>query len=254
LREKSKLLIAFGSCSYRGGISALSNLYTKSDHLKSIYINNPSIENPNSLLPEKETEVFEGKVYLPPFFNRVETLSQTVDVDYRVPGCPPESHQIWNIFNKMIKGISLPPKGSMIGGDKSLVCNECKRKKKGEKIKRIYRTYEIVPDKEKCLLEQGIICFGLITRAGCGALCPKVNTPCTGCYGPLRDRFDQGAKAITILLSKFDKSDTIELTEENTINQIDDILYNSDSIPDFIGTFYKYGLGLSQDIVNRLST
>jgi F420-non-reducing hydrogenase small subunit len=81
LRQKSKILVAFGSCSYEGCIPALSNLTTKDDTFNTIYFENPSIDNPDKILPMVETEVPEGTLTLPYFYNTVKSLDQVVDVD-----------------------------------------------------------------------------------------------------------------------------------------------------------------------------
>lgn len=223
LRKKSQLLIAFGSCSYEGCIPALGNLYSGQDHLKTVYLNNPSIDNPEGIIPKPVTEVPEGKLHIPAFYDRVKTLAQVTDVDYFIPGCPPEPHQIWNVIEMIIQGKPLPSKGSVIGAGRSTVCDECEKKKEDKKIERFYRIYEIIPDKEKCLLEQGIICIGIATRDGCGALCLKVNMPCTGCYGPPEGVLDQGAKMVAALGSILDLGDKKGVTEEE-ITKIQPIL------------------------------
>jgi F420-non-reducing hydrogenase small subunit len=239
LRRKSETLIAFGSCSSEGCIPGLSNLSTADDHMRTIYLNNPSLDNPSGTLPHPETAVKEGIMNLPSFFNRVRTLAQTVDVDYRIPGCPPEPHQIWKIIQAVIQGDPLPPKGGVLGAGTSTVCEECEREKGEKKIKRLYRTYELVPDTVKCLLEQGIICMGIATRDGCGALCPRVNMPCTGCYGPPEGIRDQGAKMVAALGSVLDVGDIKGMNEQEIRKKVDEIL---DAVPDLVGTFYKYSL------------
>jgi F420-non-reducing hydrogenase small subunit len=239
LREKSQVLIAFGSCAYEGCIPGLGNLHKKEDFFRSIYLDNPSIANPEGIIPRPETEVPEGKLHIPEFYDRVKTLAQVEDVDYFIPGCPPEPHQIWNVVQAVLSGNPLPSKGSVIGAGKSAVCDECERKKEDKKIGKFFRTYEIVPDGKQCLLEQGIICMGIATRDGCGALCPKVNMPCTGCYGPPEGVLDQGAKMVAALGSIMDIGETKGLSEEEINHRIDSIL---DPIPDFAGTFYKYSL------------
>ena len=128
----------------------------------------------------------EGTLHLPVFYDTLKTLDQTVEVDYYLPGCPPEAENIWKAIVAILEG-KLPPKGSVIGVN-TTVCDECKRKRNEKKIKKFYRTWQIIPDEETCLLEQGLLCCGIATRAGCKALCPQVNSPCIGCHGPQRRR------------------------------------------------------------------
>jgi len=110
------------------------------------------------------------------------------------------------------------------------VCDECPRKKEEKKIKKFYRTYEIIPEPEKCLLEQGLLCCGIATRGGCGALCPQANMPCTGCYGPVEGVVDQGAHLLSAIASVIDSNDP---------DQIQKIV---NDIVDPAGTFYRYSL------------
>ncbi|MDP2646416.1 MAG: hypothetical protein Q8P24_15870 [Desulfobacterales bacterium] len=242
MRRKSQLLIAFGACAYEGCIPALANLATREEIVASVYLSNPSTHNPSGLTPQPETHTPEGTLHLPMLLERVSTLAQEVEVDYFIPGCPPEPHQIWSVIDLLIQGKPLPPKGSVVGAGRSSVCDECKRKKDDKKIRKFYRTYEIVPDREKCLLEQGIVCMGIATRDGCGALCPQVNMPCTGCYGPPEGADDQGAAMVGALGSILDLGDTAGLTEADLIQRIDAII---EPIPDCAGTFYKYSLAHS---------
>ncbi|MBI5847003.1 MAG: NADH:ubiquinone oxidoreductase [Nitrospirae bacterium] len=239
LRKKSQILIAFGSCSTEGCIPGLANLHTRDELMNTVYLDNPSINNPGNIIPQPETKVAEGTLHLPVFLDKVKTLAQVTDVDFFIPGCPPEPHQIWNVVSAVIAGAALPPKGCVIGAGKSAVCNECDRKKEDKKIPRLFRTYEIIPEKEPCLLEQGLICMGIATRDGCGALCPKVNMPCTGCYGPPEGVLDQGAKMVAALGSIIDIGDTKGMAEEEIYQRIDAVL---GSIPDYAGMFYKYSL------------
>jgi len=169
---------------------------------------------------------------LPVFYDTVFTLDQVVPVDYYLPGCPPEAERIWDAIVAILEG-KLPPKGSVIGAN-TTVCDECPRKRTEKKIKKFYRTWEIIPDEETCLLEQGIICCGVATRAGCGARCPRVNSPCIGCYGPNTDVIDYGARLMAALASVIDSNDPQEI--EKIIQ---------DGIPDPVGTFYRFSLAHS---------
>ncbi|MBF0540876.1 MAG: NADH:ubiquinone oxidoreductase [Nitrospirae bacterium] len=239
LRKKSQLLIAFGSCSSEGCIPGLSNLHSLDDQMNAIYLDNLTTINPDRIIPRHETIVPEGALTIPAIYDRVRTLSEIVEVDYYIPGCPPEPHQIWNVIDHVIKQRPLPERGSVIGAGRSTVCDECSRKKGNKSIKKFYRTYEIVPEPETCLLEQGLICMGIATRDGCGGLCPKVNMPCTGCYGTPEGVLDQGAKMAAALGSILDIGDVKGLTDDEINKRIDDII---NEIPDFAGMFYKYSL------------
>jgi F420-non-reducing hydrogenase small subunit len=229
LRQKSKVLVAFGSCAHEGCIPGLGNVANREEIFRVAYHDTPSTVNPEGTRPQTETEVPEGTLYLPYFYDTVKTLDQTVPVDYYLPGCPPEPERIWDALTAILTG-QLPPAGSVIG-DQTTVCDQCTRKRTEKKIKEFKRTWEIIPDPELCLLEQGIVCCGIATRAGCGALCPTVGSPCIGCYGPNEGVEDFGARMISALASVIDSNDPEEI--EAIISK---------GIPDPIGSFYRFGL------------
>lgn len=229
LRRKSKVLVAFGSCATEGCIPGLANLNTRQEIFQTSYQETPSTENPQRVMPQHVTQVPEGNLYLPVFYDTVFTLDQIVDVDYYLPGCPPEAERIWDAIVAILEG-KLPPQGSVIGVD-TTVCDECPRKRSEKKIKKFYRTWQVVPDEETCLLEQGIICCGVATRAGCNARCPRVNSPCIGCYGPNTNVQDYGARLMAALASVIDSNDPAEI--EQIIRE---------GIPDPVGTFYRFSL------------
>jgi F420-non-reducing hydrogenase small subunit len=239
LRKKSQLLIAFGSCSSQGSIPALSNLSTRAAHIRTNYLDSPSLDNATAVVPQTVSLAAEGELGLPAFFETVKTLSQVVEVDYFLPGCPPESHQIWAVVQSVIQGKPLPPPPSVVGAGCSTVCSECGKRKTNRAIAKFHRTYEIVPDPDQCLLEQGLVCMGVATRDGCGALCPAVNMPCSGCYGPPEGVVDAGAKMLAALSSVLDLGGYQGLTEDQVADRADAILA---AIPDPAGTFYQYGM------------
>ncbi len=241
LRRKSRLLVAFGSCAKGGCIPALANFTTKDELLKTIYLDSPSADNPEAKTPSGTTRFPEGDITLTPLLDRVKHLSQEVAVDYSIPGCPPESHQIWNMIEMLLSG-SLPPAGSTLGCGSLTVCDNCERTKEEKRISAFRRTYEFYPDPNVCLLEQGLICMGIATRSGCGAPCTKAGMPCTGCYGAPEGVSDQGAKMVAALGSVMDIGDTTGLSEEAIAGRVDAFLK---SIPDYAGLFYKYTLASS---------
>jgi len=157
-----------------------------------------------------------------------------VDVDYYMPGCPPESKQIAAVIDLVISVLEgkaeLPPKGSVIGAGNSTVCDECKRIRNIKSIKSFERIWGIAPDSSLCLLEQGIPCNGPATRSGCDARCPAAGAQCIGCYGPAEDVEDYGARLISSFASVIDSNDPEE---------IDKIL---DGLVDPTGQFYRFNL------------
>ena len=234
LRRKSKVLVAFGSCACEGCIPGLSNMNTRQEVFDTVYKEGSSTApvNPQDVRPQPETKVPEGTLHLPIFYDTLKTLDQTVDVDYYLPGCPPEAENIWKAIVAILEG-KLPPKGSVIGLN-TTVCDECKRKRNEKKIKKFYRTWQIIPDEETCLLEQGLLCCGIATRAGCGALCPQVNSPCIGCHGGNDGVADYGARLLSGVASVIDSGDP---------DEIDRII--QEGIPDPVGSFYRFSLASS---------
>ena len=234
LRRKAKILVAFGSCACEGCIPALANTTTKAAMFDWVYRDSASTLNPDDVRPQERTDVAVGTLRLPAFWEKVCTLDQVVDVDYFVPGCPPQAHQIWAVLEALIDilehGKPLPPKGAVLGAGDRTCCDECPRTRQEKKISRFVRLHEIIPNPGQCLLDQGVLCLGPATRSGCGALCVSVGVPCRGCYGPPPNSKDQGTKMIAALASVIDSKDP---------EQIDRIL---DGIVDPIGTFYRFSM------------
>ena len=233
LRKKSKILIAFGSCAYNGGIPGLANIANREEVFNTVYRNNPSTINPDKIVPKTSTQVKEGELTLPEFYDTVKTLDQVVEVDYYIPGCPPPTKIISDAIDAILEN-RLPTKGSVLAPEKS-VCDECPFEKSEKKIREIKRIHEVKIDPDRCFLEQGIICMGPATRAGCDASCIKAGMPCTGCMGPTPKAIEQGAKMISAIASILGIEDEEKMGEE----EIDELI---EKIKDPLGTFYKYTL------------
>lgn len=233
LRQKSQILVAFGSCATEGCIPGLANLSSMQE-IFDTYYETVSTDNPNHLRPQFEYKMPEGEITIPKFYAVLKTLDQVVDVDYYMPGCPPESHQIAAVIDLVVQVLQgkaeLPPKGTVIGAGNSTVCDECTRKRNVKTITAFKRIYGQPIDPELCLLEQGIPCNGIATRSGCNARCPSAGAQCIGCYGPAEGVVDYGARLITGFAS---------VIESNDPDQIDRIL---DGIPDPTGQFYRFNL------------
>ena len=240
LREKSSLVVAFGSCAHLGGIPGLGNFWTRETIFQRVYAEVPTVENPKEIRPQQKTVVDSGEVIsLPEFYDTVKTLDQTISVDYYLPGCPPPPDLIARALDAILKG-ELPEKGAVLAPDKAL-CDTCPRNEtKPDKlwIKEVKRPYEVKLDPEKCFLAQGVICLGPATRSGCGERCIKANLPCRGCMGPIKGVVDQGAKALAMVASILGVEEEAKLTEKDVQKLIDGVV-------DPGGTFYRFSLPAS---------
>jgi sulfhydrogenase subunit delta len=97
LRNASKLLIAFGTCSLFGGVAAMNNAVSRRDELmREVY----GAESPFESFPPS------------PFSN-------FVSVDFSITGCPPEKHDLLSLLGALRAG-ALPPTSSYP------VCTECR--------------------------------------------------------------------------------------------------------------------------------
>jgi F420-non-reducing hydrogenase small subunit len=245
MRDKCQILIAYGACAHMGGIPGLANVTTKQAILDQVYKTTLSTINPEGTMPQEEYHDEKGhEMTLPRFYEEVLALDDVVDVDYYVPACPPTPNmnlQILNVVKDFVtEGKPLPPKGTVIASTKTL-CDECKRKRAQKAaMEKIYRLHEIELDPEKCFLEQGIICLGPATRAGCDAVCTETNMPCRGCMGPTASVTEQGASMLSALASVYGMTaKEAEMSEEDIDKLMSQIL-------DPLGCFYRFSLPKSQ--------
>jgi len=239
LRQKSGLVVAFGACAHLGGIPGLANFWNRETIFNRQFKEVPTMDNPDGVTPQLKTKVKVGELTLPEFYDTVKTLSQTIPVDYFLPGCPPPPDLILNAVTAILEG-KLPEKGSVLAPKKAL-CDTCPVKdSKPEKlsIKEIKRPWQLKMDPKLCFLAQGVICVGPATRSGCGETCIRANQPCRGCFGPVDGVIDQGAKALSMIASLLGIEDEDTLTEEQVSKLID-------GIADPAGTFYRFSLASS---------
>ncbi|MEM1982915.1 MAG: F420-nonreducing hydrogenase, partial [Sulfolobales archaeon] len=233
LRRKSKLVVGFGSCAHCGGVPGLANLFSRDEIFRYAYIESPTVVNPDGVVPKVVTEVVGGEVELPQLLKRVKTLDEVIDVDFYIPGCAPTPETIKKSLEVLLSG-DLPPKGSVLGASSKSLCEECElNKTKPEKIllKEVKRVHQVRLDLSKCYLTQGVVCLGPVTRGGCGALCVKGGMPCSGCFGPLDNVKDYGARALSYLASILDYDD--EVQAEKVVEEY---------VVDPAGWFYRYTL------------
>ncbi len=229
IREKTKYLVAFGSCAQSGGVIGLANQSSKEEIFSTVFGDTKHWPQQNSVADGYELE-------LPEFLPKLTHLADVVEVDYVVPGCPPPKEVVSELFTALVDG-NLPQTGTVFASSKNL-CEECSREREQKKITQILRPHEHEPDPEKCLLDQGFMCMGPATRGGCLAVCPAANMPCTGCAGPTANVRDQGAAMLNTVASLIgtgeEGEDQLE-AEDAILAQFDDI----------VGTFYRFGSATS---------
>ncbi len=241
LRRKSKTLVAFGSCAYEGCVPGLANLTNNAATLRTVYYDGPTNDETRHRVPQPVSKVPEGEIHLPVLYETVRALDQVVPVDYIIPGCPPEAHQISAVLTTILSGAPLPPPGrTILGAANVALCEECPLAKNVKQIERFYRPYEITPDPGICLLEQGLVCMGPATRGGCGALCPQVGMRCEGCYGPLADQ-DQGARMLSAIASVVAPG----RPGLDEVEQAHEVAAVMETLADPAGTFYRFSMAHS---------
>lgn len=169
LREKSKILIAYGTCACYGGITGMADLYSPEEVTERIYLDNPSTEP-----SEVPSEV------VPELLPIVHPAGELAEIDYYLPGCPPKEGVVKDILIPLINGEEpdIPKKS---------VCADCSRRMEHKEFNTLHRRIEGETDPEKCFLSQGYVCLGSTTLGRCGALCTKAGIPCHGCGGPSLD-------------------------------------------------------------------
>jgi F420-non-reducing hydrogenase small subunit len=187
MRAQCQTLIALGTCATHGGIPALANSYANEELLQRYY--STETTDPADGLPD------DG---VPEILERCQALDELIKVDVYLPGCPPHPDQVYGALTALLEGRPLEDSGKS-------VCNDCPTIREGKGQLKNLRRFLQPPhygapdeplDKMRCLLEQGLLCMGSVTRAGCGGdrvtpRCIAARVPCRGCSGPVRHEGNQ---------------------------------------------------------------
>jgi len=217
LREKCTTLVTLGSCSCFGGVPGLANLFSPESIVKQSHEVNVA---PGSKIAEKKD--------IPRLEHWIVPVDDLVNVEAKIPGCPPPPKFIAEQLSTLLNG------GSQRLSKKT-VCDECDLQKEIKRIDKIRRWGEGKTDFSKCFLEQGYICLGIATRAGCESRCIKAGTPCRGCFGPAEKVKDAGAKLISAIAS----TASLDSPEAMNPQQL------AESFIDVVGTAYRFTLASS---------
>lgn len=169
MRDKCKVLIAYGTCATYGSVKGLANQWTKEELLKRKFMDCESVGEPNDFTKNIDPE-------LTPICDHVVNLDKVVKIDAYLPGCPPKKE---NILGAVAFLISNPAQNAKKDTN---VCAPCKA--------------------SPCLLEVGKLCFGPVTAGGCTLACPNNNIDaCVGCFGATAKLDDEKAAKLKSMLS-----------------------------------------------------
>jgi F420-non-reducing hydrogenase small subunit len=170
------LLVAWGTCASFGGIPAHANRYELEELIEETY-GHTADAYAHYLSGRggvgRATYQEEGIALL----RKAYEVDDIVRVDYYVPGCPPQAGFLLQLLSELT--------GQSLKGAKPVVCAECGRKP----TKAAVASLEATPrqdDRETCFHSQGVLCMGVLTKGGCGAICTRSGLPCWGCRGPAK--------------------------------------------------------------------
>ncbi len=196
-RKSCKIIIALGTCATHGGIPSLGNSYTNQELLDRYY-HTETTDAPDQY-PDNG---------LPPLLDRCMALDEKIAVDIYMPGCPPHPDHVFEALTALVEGRApaLPEKS---------VCDTCPTRREGKGDLKKMRRFLQNPkygapgeplDQMRCLMEQGYLCMGPVTRAGCGGngvipRCISARVPCRGCYGPVLPDGNQRLDILNALAS-----------------------------------------------------
>ena len=187
MRRKCKLIIALGTCATHGGIPALANTYTPGQLMERAF-STETTDRPDAYPSDG----------VPAMLEACYALDEKIKVDICLPGCPPHPDLVFNALVALVQGkpLNVPTRS---------VCDTCPTQRKGKgEVKQVRRFLQAPQyqapgeplDQMRCLLEQGLLCMGPVTRAGCGGdavtpRCISARVPCRGCSGPVRHEGNQ---------------------------------------------------------------
>ena len=104
IRQRTRILVAFGDCAVTGNVTALRNLFSLEDVLNRAY---------------RDTDVVigmpTGNDIIPRLLDRVLRIHDVVPVDFFLPGCPPSADAIFAFVTDLRAGRTPPVEGRKFG-------------------------------------------------------------------------------------------------------------------------------------------
>lgn len=94
VRERTRLLVAFGDCAVTGNVTGLRNLVSADAAIECAYVDNAAVVN----------GVPRGDGIVPRLLDRVLRIQDVVPVDHHLPGCPPSPAAIRAFVVDLLEG------------------------------------------------------------------------------------------------------------------------------------------------------
>jgi len=104
IRQRTRILVAFGDCAVTGNVTALRNLFSVNEVLSRAYRDADVVSG-----------VPTGSLIVPRLLDRVKRVHDVVPVDYFLPGCPPSADNIFAFVSDLLAGRTPGPEGRKFG-------------------------------------------------------------------------------------------------------------------------------------------
>lgn len=104
IRQRTRILVAFGDCAVTGNVTALRNLFPVEDVLNRAYRDADVVAG----IPS-------GNSIVPRLLDRVLRIHDVVPVDYFLPGCPPSADAIHAFVVDLLAGRTPAAAGRKFG-------------------------------------------------------------------------------------------------------------------------------------------
>lgn len=95
-RANCDILVAIGECAIWGGLPAMRNFLPLEECLDEAYGHATSDVADGKVIPHDED--------LPELLDRVYGCNEVVEIDYYIPGCPPDASHIWKVLKNILFG------------------------------------------------------------------------------------------------------------------------------------------------------
>ncbi len=95
-RKKCDVLVCIGECAIWGGLPAMRNMVPLRECLEETYVHSITSEDEAAIIPNHED--------IPKILNKVYACNEVVDIDYFIPGCPPDANHMWKVLKNILVG------------------------------------------------------------------------------------------------------------------------------------------------------